>query len=191
MFQVSGATRDGGAIAVQSQDDMLAHADQVTRLTPLDANEKSKYGLANVTTELAYRYDEPPYGLTLAVERVEPRLTARAFSFFRVEPDLLTAHYEIAYDVTEARASRLTFALPASTPAELSIHGLDGVTIKESRSIVKGNERQWTVLLGESRRGAICGWRSIFNSRSAIATRIRSSRQRTARNPRRRRPRPK
>jgi hypothetical protein len=155
VFQVAGATRDGGAIAVHSQDDMLARADKVTRLTPLDATEKSKYGLENVATELAYRYDEPPYGLTLAVSRVEPRITARVFSFFRVEPDLLTAHYEIAYSVTEARTARLVFALPASTPAELSIHGLDNSTIKESSSVVKEKERQWTVLLGESRRGAI------------------------------------
>ncbi len=155
VFQVSGATRDGGAIAVQSQDDMLAQGDQVARLTPLDANEKSKYGLGNVTTELAYRYDEPPYDLTLAVARVEPRLTARAFSFFRVEPDILTAHYEIAYDVTEARTARLLFALPASTPAEVAIRGLDNVTIKESSSVVKGKERQWTVLLGASRRGSV------------------------------------
>ena len=108
-----------------------------------------------MTTELAYRYEEPPYGLTLAVSRVEPRITARVFSFFRVEPDLLTAHYEIAYKVTEARTARLVFALPASTPAELSIHGLDNSTIKESSSVVKEKERQWTVLLGESRRGAI------------------------------------
>jgi len=155
VFQVSGASRDGGAIAVQSRDDMQAGAERVSRLTPLDANEKSKYGLENVTTELAFRYDEPPYGLTLAVARVQPRLTARAFSFFRVEPDLLTAHYEIAYDATEARAPRLAFALPASTPAELTIRGLDGVVVKESSSAVKGNERQWTVQLGQSRRGEI------------------------------------
>ena len=155
VFQVAGASRDGGAVGVQSQDDMLARADRVTRLTPLDANEKSKYGLQNVATELAYRYDEPPYGLTLAVSRVQPRLTARAISFFRVEPDLLTAHYEIAYNVTEARTRRVLFALPASTPAALSIHGLDNATIAESSSVVKGQEREWTVLLGESRRGAI------------------------------------
>jgi hypothetical protein len=155
VFQVAGAARDAGAIAVQSQDDMLARAERVTRLTPLDANEKSNYGLEKVTTQFAYRYDAPPYGLTLALARVKPRLTARAFSFFRAEPDLLTAHYEIAYDVTEARTSRLAFSLPQSTPAELAIRGLDGVAIKESSSALVGKERQWTVLLGESRRGAI------------------------------------
>ena len=81
-------------------------------MTPLDANEKSKYGLANVTTRA---------GLSLRAAAVRAdacRHARRAaahgsglFSFFRVEPDLLTAHYEIAYDVTEARTSRLTFAL--------------------------------------------------------------------------------
>jgi hypothetical protein len=155
VFGLSRATRDVGAIAVQTQDDMLARADQVERLTPLDANEKNKYGLENVETELAYRYDAPPYRLLLAISRVAPRITARACSFFRAEPDLLTAHYEIAYDVNEARTSRLVFELPASTPSELSIRGLDGVAIKESSSETAADWRRWTVLLGESRRGAI------------------------------------
>ena len=41
VFQVASATRDGGAIAIQSQDDMLARADKVTRLTPLDAMKRA------------------------------------------------------------------------------------------------------------------------------------------------------
>ena len=166
VFQVAGAAHDGGAIAVEPQDDMTALADKATRLTPLESSEKGQFGLASVATQLAYRFEQPPYALSLSVERVEPRLTARAYSFFRVEPNLLTAHYEIAYNVAEARTGRLTFALPASTPAELAIHGLDGIPIKESSSTVSknaepkgnkasGDERQWTVLLGDRRRGPI------------------------------------
>jgi hypothetical protein len=154
-FQVAGATRDVGAVAVRAHDDLIARADQVQRLTPLDANEKGKYGLEDVSTQLAFRYEAPPYSLVLEVSRVEPRLTAWVFSFFRAEPELLTAHYEIAYDVTEARANRLVFELPEGTPAELSIRGLDGVSIKESSSTLGEGLRRWTVLLGESRRGSI------------------------------------
>jgi hypothetical protein len=154
-FQVVGAARDIGAIAVQPRDDMVARADTTDRLTPLDANEKSKYGLEEVPTDLAYRYDAPPYKLNLSVARVAPRLTARALSFFRVEPALLTVHDELVYDVSEARTSRLSFALPAETPAELAIRGLDGVAIKESTSKVVDGLRRWTVQLAEPRRAAI------------------------------------
>ncbi len=82
VFQVAGATRDVGAVAAGARDDMLVRADQTQRLTPLDANEKNKYGLEDVSTQVAFRYEAPPYSLLLEAARVEPRLTARAFSFF-------------------------------------------------------------------------------------------------------------
>ncbi len=155
VFQVAGAARDVGAVAVRAHDDMTVTADKAERLTPLDANEKGKYGLEDVATQLAFRYEAPPYTLALDVVRVEPRLTARVFSFFRADSELLTAHYEVAYDVTEARTSRLAFELPASTPGELTIRGLDGLSIKESNSAVADGMRRWTVVLGESRRGSV------------------------------------
>lgn len=154
-FQVVGAARDVGAIAVQARDDMVPRADKTDRLTPLDANEKSKYGLEDVPTELVYRYDAPPFQLNLSIARVAPRLTARALSFFRVEPALLVVHDELVFDVTEARTTRLSFALPAETPAEVTIRGLDGVVLKESTSEVVESLRRWTVQLAEPRRGTI------------------------------------
>ena len=64
-------------------------------------------------------------------------------------------HDELVFDVTEARTSRLSFALPAETPAELAIRGLDNVALKESTSEVVEGVRRWTVQLAEPRRGAI------------------------------------
>ncbi len=155
VFQVAGTTRDVGAVAVLTRDDMLVRAADVDRLTPLDANEKSKYGLQDVPTQLAFRYEAPPYTLRLEATRVEPRLTARAFSFFRADGELLTAHYEIVYEANEARTSRLVFELPESTPGELAIRGLDGLAIKQSTSTVADSVRRWTVQLAESRRGSM------------------------------------
>ena len=59
---------------------------RLSQLMPLDAAEKPKYGLADVATRLAYRYESPKYATSLVVERTRPRLTARTFSFVRVEP---------------------------------------------------------------------------------------------------------
>ena len=58
-FAVLGATRDEGAIAVDVRDDLTVRPEKLAQLTPLDAAEKPKYGLADVATTLAYRYESP------------------------------------------------------------------------------------------------------------------------------------
>ncbi len=159
VFAVAGAARDVGAIAVQARDDMTVRPEALERLTPLDANEQDKYGLADVEATLAYRYEGGAYQARLAVERTRARLTAQTYSFFRVERDALSAHYELAFDVTEARARRLAILLPKDTPAALSIKGLDGVTIKEYTSEVVGEgaaaKRRWTAVLADARKGQV------------------------------------
>jgi len=159
VFAVSGAARDVGAIAVDARDDMVVRPEALQRLMPLDENEKTRYGLQGVAAALAYRYDAQPYRARLTVERTLPRITAQTFSFFRVERDVLAAHYEIVYDVTQARTRRLTLLLPEDTPTALSIRGLGGVALKEYTSEIVGEEgnrrRRWTALLAERRSGAV------------------------------------
>ena len=159
VFTVAGATRDEGAIAVDATDDMTVRPETLSGLTPLDENEKAKYGLTGVAAALAYRYDAQPYQARLVVERTLPRITAQTYSFFRVERDVLAAHYELVYDVKEARTRQLSLVLPAGTPAALSIRGLDQLVIKEFSSEPVGEKgaekRRWKVLLNERRAGTI------------------------------------
>ena len=158
-FGVAGAARDEGAIAVDARDDMTVRPEALERLTPLDENEKTRYGLAGVSAALAYRYEGQPYKARLAVERTLPRLTAQTFSFFRVQRDVLAAHYELVYDVTQARTRRLALVLPKDTPTALSIRGLGGVAIKEYTSEEIGEKgkqrRRWTALLADRKSGAV------------------------------------
>ena len=105
--------------------------------------------------ELAYRYGSVDHQATLRVERVVPRLTARSYSFLRLEPELLSAHYELAYDVEDARTEQLSFLLPIETPADITIGALGGVTIKEYEGAAAGEFRRWTVRLAERRRDTI------------------------------------
>jgi len=156
VFAVSGATRDIGAIAVLASDDMQARPDAVSNLTWLDENEMAKYGLAGTGASLAYRYDARPYSARLTVERIAPRLTARTYSFFRVDRDNLVAHYELAYDVVRARARTLLLDLPDTTPEKLSIRGLGGARVKEFTSAaVDGGVRRWTAHLAERAAGTV------------------------------------
>ncbi|MHB8902397.1 MAG: hypothetical protein ACYC6Y_26860, partial [Thermoguttaceae bacterium] len=111
--------------------------------------------LAGVETDLAYRYESPEYRLPLVVSRTAPRLTAGVFSFLRVEPDAFVGHYELVYNVEEARARQLTLLLPEDTPETVSIRGLDGLELKEYVSSVDNGRRRWDVLLAGPQAGRL------------------------------------
>ncbi len=155
VFAVRGATYDVGALAIDAQDDLAVRPDVLERLTPLGETEKEKYGLAGVPSSLAYRYEGQGYRAALVVQRTRPRLTARTFSFVRVESDAIVVHDEIVYTVDEARARQVAFSLPETSPATLAIAALDETKIKESSSRVEGGRRHWSVLLEESGGGTI------------------------------------
>ncbi len=155
LFAVAGATRDSGAVAIDAREDLVVRPKKLELLTPLGENEKAQYGLGGVRTSLAYRYDSQPYRAELSVQRTRPRLTARTFSFLRVEPDALAAHYEILYQIEEARTQQLTLSLPENTPAALSIRGLDNLRLKEFVGQSADGARRWNVLLAEPRRGRV------------------------------------
>lgn len=155
LFAVAGAALDSGAISVDARDDLTVRPDVLTNLTPLDEAEQPKYGLVDVAGQLAYRYDAPGYRATLVVERTKPRLTARTYSFFRVDSDTLNAHYELMYDIARARTRAVEFVLPTSTPAAVTVTGLDGVQLKEYSSNDGPGGRTWRVLLSEGAQGRL------------------------------------
>lgn len=150
-FAVPGAGREVGAIAVDARDDMLVRASDLEGLTPLDANEKSTYGLSSAGASLAYRYESRPFRARLRVERARPRLTAETYSFLRIKPDVLVAHYEVIYAVEQASTRQVSFRLPLDTPEALSVRGLNGTTVKEYSGRDGDSAREWTVLLAEAR----------------------------------------
>jgi hypothetical protein len=68
--------------------------------------ELAEFGFGETVSGLAYRYDAQPYGATLSIERRVPRVTARTFSFLRIEPEGMTAHYEVHYHAEQARVGQ-------------------------------------------------------------------------------------
>lgn len=156
-----GATRDVGAIAVWCNDDLTVRPENLEQLAPLNENEKEEYALAGVATNLAYRYETLPYKAELLVQRVQPWVTARTYSFFQLQPEGLEAHYEIAYAVDRASTQQLALSLPQSTPATLAIRGLDGVELKayytqdDAADAGNNTRRVWLVTLAERRQGTI------------------------------------
>ena len=47
------------------------------------------------------------FAASLVVERTAPSLAAQVYSFLKLERDNLVAHYELNYDVREARTRRV------------------------------------------------------------------------------------
>ena len=152
---VEGATQDSGAVAAQTLDDLVVRPGNLTGLTPLLDAEKADFGLAELPTALAYRYQSRPFSLPLVLERTKPSLMAEVYSFFRIERDNLIAHYELTYDVREARTRRVHFLLPSQTPAEIAIRGLDDTVVKEFRATDQGTMRRWEVQLAERQIGRV------------------------------------
>jgi len=155
VFAVENATRDTGAVAVRADDDLLVRPGELTGLDPLDENEKEKYGLAGVESNLAYRYETPPYALQMTVTRAQPMIAARSFSFLRIAPEGLTAHYEILYDIRQARVRQLSLRLPKDTPSSLAIRGAEGAVVKEFSSEETDDGRRWTALLADPVMGVV------------------------------------
>jgi hypothetical protein len=152
---VEGATLDTGAVAAQTLDDLIVRPGQLAGLTPLLETEKAAFGLADLPTALAYRFQGRPFSLALAIERKAPSIMAEVFSFFRIERDNLVAHYELNYDVREARTRRLYFLLPKETPTEIAVRGLDSTVVREFRSNDDGASRRWEVQLAERQLGRV------------------------------------
>lgn len=152
---IRGATRDMGAVAVEARGDFAVRPETLENLQPLDDAEKDQYGLSGVVTDLAYRYPAQPYRAEIVIERQTPRATARTYSFFRIEPGSLAAHYEMVYHIDQAAGRRLAFDLPKSTPAVLSVRGADGLGLKQYTSRVIGDTRRWTVVLEEAKQGDV------------------------------------
>lgn len=157
-FSVRGAEREMGAIAVQSGDAMRVYPESVLGLTPLDDADKAEYGLTAVTDwrqAPAYRFERQPFDATFRVERVAPRVIARVYGFFHVEPHQLAVHHEVVFEVDRAETDTLTFSLPADSPADLSITGIEGVRVKETESVRVETRAVWTVHLAQARRGEV------------------------------------
>jgi len=154
-FVVESTTRDTGALAIRADDDLLVRPDELAGLDPLDDKDKENYGLAGVESNLAYRYEAQPYAAKVHVTRTQPAITARTFSFLQIAPEGLTAHYEILYDIRQARAPRLTLRLPKDTPSSLSIRGAEGAAVKDFTSEERDDGRRWTALLAEPVSGVV------------------------------------
>lgn len=154
-LEIDGATQQRGVIVVQTSDDLIVRPNEVAGLTPIVDREKAALGMAADAEGMAFRFDAGGYAAELVVERVPAAVTARSFAFLALQPEHLIGHYQVDYDIRDARTPTLQFSLPVSTPREITVRGLDGVGIKDIYSREDGGRRVWTVELAERAAGRV------------------------------------
>ncbi|MEZ6136513.1 MAG: hypothetical protein R3C53_16580 [Pirellulaceae bacterium] len=158
-FTVVNAASQTGVIMVRAEDDLVIDPEAVANLLVLDQNEQAQRSSV-AEGSLGYRYADGDWSASFSLTRKQPRLTAVAYSFFRVEPERLAIHIELAYLVEVAKTRQLQFSFPDSVPAELNIRGASlpdeqTVAVKETRSEVVDGRRVWTVELAGQHLGLV------------------------------------
>ncbi len=153
--RVEQATDSSGAIAIQANGDFVAKPETIEALTPLDSKERGRFGLADSSNELTYQITGDDYRAQILVERRQPRISSRNYTFFQVKDGVLVAHCEVVFIVERAHTHRLQLELPDATPTTLSIRGLDNVQLKEYSHVTQDGKNLWTVLLAKAEIGTV------------------------------------
>ncbi len=152
---VERATETSGAIAIQASGDLTAKPASIEGLTPLDSKERSRFGLADASNELTYQITKNEYSAAILVERKQPVISARDYSFFRIRDGVLLAHYEVVFIIERAHTRQLQLQLPDTTPTALAIRGLDNVKLKEYAHVTQEGYNLWTVRLAKAETDSV------------------------------------
>jgi len=94
---------------------------------------------------LAFKYYSQPWRLALAVERIEPRVTAEVFNLLAVGENLMTVSATVDYTIMHSGVDTFRLRLPPDATAV----DIDGEGIKHREE--KKGENVWTITL-QSRR---------------------------------------
>jgi hypothetical protein len=105
------AARQFGTVAVRVATSLRAEATSRSGLSQLDANELPPE-LAGQQWAFAYRYAALPYELTLALEIVEPRISATEFVEVYLEPRQFTIDYLASLTIERAGIFTIDVDIP-------------------------------------------------------------------------------
>jgi hypothetical protein len=90
---------------------------------------------------MAFKYFAPPWGLALAVERIEPRVTAEVFNLLSVGEKLMSVSATVQYTIQHAGTDTFVIKLPADATA-VDING-DGIKHRDQDK----QTNTWTITL--------------------------------------------
>ena len=97
---------------------------------------------------LAYKYFSQPWNLALAVERIEPRVTAEVFNLLSIGEKLMTVSATIRYGILHAGVDTFVVEVPPGATA-VDIDG-EGIKHREENK----TDHTWTITLQSKRTDA-------------------------------------
>ena len=142
-----GVGRQQGVVVIQVASGLRAEAADRSGLAQLDAGELPP-GLARGKWDFSYRYAALPFGLTLRVEKVQPRIIADTLAEMHVATEELWMRLVTVYTIERAGVFRLELDVPEgfdvrrvtgvqagdAPPAQVDAHHLEGE--KKTRLLV-------------------------------------------------------
>ncbi len=142
-------------LSVIAQDDFAIEVAEGKDLLTLFENERVLLRVQGDGSGPSFLAQNPDWSLELLAKRKTTQLTAEVFSFFKIESDGIQSVYELHLDAKQASQDSFSFSLPSTTPQEITIRGLNGVSVKESTSKMEGNDRVWAVKLASRQVGLL------------------------------------
>ena len=151
VIQTVGVKKEGGFIAVATEASV--------RVKPAEGLMEGldDIGVSDLPPELlrragevavAFKYFSQPWRLSLAVERIEPRVTADVFNLLSIGEKLLTVSATVSYTIQHAGVDSFSVKLPPGATAV----DTDGDSIKHrEEDATKGT---WTITLQSKRTGS-------------------------------------
>ncbi len=146
-IEISGTEAGPSVLSAALQGDFAVKVGKVENLIALFDSERIFVKAQGDGSGPSFSAQSTDWLLELLITRKAPQLTAEVFSFFQIETEGVKSAFELHLDVKQAAQDSFEFSLPESTPKEITIRGLAGVTVKESTSRVENGERIWSVVL--------------------------------------------
>ena len=112
VIKAVGAGRQGGAVVVAVDEGLRAEAVRSQGLLQTDTSDLPP-GLAGGKWTFSYRYAAVPFELSLAIEKVQPRVLADSLIEACLEPERLTLDWTVLYTIERAGVFRLELEKPA------------------------------------------------------------------------------
>ncbi len=145
-----------GYIGVSCVSNIKISTKYRNNLAEVDINELHLPSKKIITPPtLAYKYIEEPYVLQLNAEKVDPRVTAKAFTFLSVGEGLLLVNSAVTYDILYAGIDKFTISFPEDVQA-VEITGKNIKSKDEIKKKINGKkvkEKNWNVRLHSKVKG--------------------------------------
>ena len=135
LVEAVGVVRQQGVLVVDVSPELRAEVTERRGLIQVDAAELPAELSRKKGWDFAYRYAVLPYGLTLKVEKIKPRITLDSLVEARLAPDELMVDLLAVYTIERAGV----FQLAVNLPADMEVRQVRGIEAAGAQAVAVDN----------------------------------------------------